>query len=66
MGNLGLAYSAQGQVERAIEYYQEALAIARQIEDWRGEANRAWNLGLDYEHSDPARAVELMSICVAY
>jgi hypothetical protein len=26
----------------------------------------SWNLGLLYEGSDPARAVELMSACVEY
>jgi hypothetical protein len=26
----------------------------------------SWNLGLLYEESDPARAVALMAICIAY
>jgi tetratricopeptide (TPR) repeat protein len=65
-GNLGLAYSDLGQMERAIEHYQQALAISREIGDRRGEAFTCWNLGLLYEESEPARAVELMSICVAY
>jgi len=30
-GNLGLAYSDLGQVERAIEYYEDALTIGREI-----------------------------------
>jgi hypothetical protein len=53
-------------MERAIEHYQQALAISREIGDRRGEAFTCWNLGLLYEESEPARAVELMSICVAY
>jgi len=66
LGNLGNAYSALGEVGRAIEYYEQALAIAREIGDRRGVAFRCWNLGLLYEESDPARAAELMQVCVDY
>jgi tetratricopeptide (TPR) repeat protein len=67
LGNLGTTYSAAlGQAERAIEYYEQALAIAREIGDRRGEAFHCWNLGLLYEESDPVRAVELMSVRVAF
>jgi tetratricopeptide (TPR) repeat protein len=66
LGNLGNAYSALGQVERAIEYYEQALTIDREIGDRRGEALDSWNLGLLYEETDPAHAVELMSVRVAY
>ncbi len=48
LGNLGLAYSALGQVEKAIQYYEKALAIAQEIGDRRGEGNRLGNLGLAY------------------
>ena len=40
LGNLGLAYSDLGQVERAIEYHEQALVIAREIGDRRGEGSR--------------------------
>jgi tetratricopeptide (TPR) repeat protein len=66
LGNLGIAYSDLGQVERAVEYYQQALAIYREIGDRRGEALHSWNLGLLYEETNPARAVELMSVRVAF
>jgi len=66
LGNLGLAYAALGEVRRAIEYYEQALVIAREIGDRRGEAFLCWNLGLLYEDSDPARAAELMQVCVEY
>ena len=66
LGNLGLAYSALGEMERAIEYYQQGLQIAREIGDRRVEALTSWNLGLLYEDSEPARAVELMQTLVAY
>jgi tetratricopeptide (TPR) repeat protein len=36
LGNLGIAYHALGQVEKAIEYYEQALAIAREIGDRKG------------------------------
>jgi tetratricopeptide (TPR) repeat protein len=66
LSGLGLTYHALGQVERAIEYHQQALAIAREIRDPRNEADPSWYLGLLYEESDPARAVALMSVRVAY
>jgi len=48
LGNLGLAYSALGQVERAIENYEAALEIAQEIGDRRGEGAHLGNLGLAY------------------
>ena len=66
LGNLGNAYADLGEVQRALEYYEQALAISREIGDRGGEANRCWNLGLLYEHSDPARAAELMQVCAEY
>ncbi len=48
LGNLGNAYSDLGQVEKAIQYYEKALAIAQEIGDRRGEGNRLGNLGLAY------------------
>ena len=37
LGNLGNAYRNLGQVEQAIQHYQQALEIAREIGDRRGE-----------------------------
>ena len=48
LGNLGLAYAALGQVDQAIEYYEQALVIAREIGDRRGEGNHLGNLGTAY------------------
>jgi hypothetical protein len=50
----------------AIQYYEQALVICHEIGDRQGEGIHCWNLGLLYEDTDPARAVELMSVCVAY
>jgi tetratricopeptide (TPR) repeat protein len=46
-------------VERAIEYYEGALAIAREIGDRLGEGNRLGNLGLAYRDlGQVERAIE--------
>jgi len=46
--NLGNAYWHLGQVAKAAEYYEQALAIAREIGDRRGEGVDLGNLGLAY------------------
>jgi tetratricopeptide (TPR) repeat protein len=46
LGNLGLAYSDLGQIEKAIEHYQQALAIHREIGYRQGEASQLGNLGI--------------------
>jgi tetratricopeptide (TPR) repeat protein len=67
--NLGLAYADLGEVRRAIGYYEQALAIHREIlraprseAEWtsarRGEANALGNLGIAYKKlSDARRAI---------
>ncbi len=56
---LGNAYSNLGQVERAIEQYEQALAISRESGDRRGEGNRLGNLGLAYRDlGQVERAIE--------
>jgi tetratricopeptide (TPR) repeat protein len=50
LGSLGLAYSHLGQVEKAIEYYEQALVISREIGDRRNEGNHLGNLGSAYYH----------------
>jgi len=66
LGDLGNAYAALGEVQRAIQYYEQALTIIREIGDRHSEAIQCWNLGELYEDSDPARAAELMQVCVKY
>jgi tetratricopeptide (TPR) repeat protein len=66
LGNLGNAYANLGEARRAIDYYEQALAISREIGDRRNEGIWSWNLGLLLDESDPARAAELMAVCVAY
>ena len=48
LGTLGLAYYRLGQVERAIGFYEQRLAIAREIGDRRGEGTALGNLGIAY------------------
>ncbi|HWX42052.1 MAG TPA: tetratricopeptide repeat protein, partial [Blastocatellia bacterium] len=40
------AYSYLGECRRAIGYYEQQLAIVREIGDRRGESNALWNLSL--------------------
>lgn len=62
----GQLYRTLGQIEPAKKAYRQALIIAQELGDRQDEAFLAWHLGLLYVDSDPARAVALMSICVAY
>jgi tetratricopeptide (TPR) repeat protein len=50
LGNLGNAYAALGQVERAIGSYEQALVISREIGDRRGEGSDLGNLGIAYRN----------------
>jgi len=64
LGNLGSAYYDLGQVERAIEYYEQALAIAKEIGDRHGEGTLLNNLGvafMDLEKYDLALACYLLA-----
>ena len=45
---LGVVYYSMGQSIKAIEYYQKALEIARDINNRSGEGNNLGNLGLAY------------------
>ena len=55
----GMAYADLGEVRRAIEYYEQALAIAREIGDRRGEGTDLGNLGNAYaDLGQVRRAIE--------
>jgi tetratricopeptide (TPR) repeat protein len=59
LGNLGIAYRDQGQVERAIRQYKQALKIDREIGDRRNEGALLGRLGLAYVDLGQAeRAIE--------
>jgi CHAT domain-containing protein/Tfp pilus assembly protein PilF len=48
LGNLGIVYRNLGQYERAINFYEQRLVIAREIGDRRGEGDTLGNLGVAY------------------
>jgi tetratricopeptide (TPR) repeat protein len=48
LGNLGILYAALGEMERAIGYYKQDLAIARELGNRGGEGNVLGNLGSAY------------------
>jgi len=67
LGNLGLTYSNGGQLDRAIDYYEQALTIARKNGDKRSEGNWLGNLGLAYrdlEQIDKARQFLRESVAI--
>jgi tetratricopeptide (TPR) repeat protein len=55
LGHLGITFYFMGQVEQAIEYHEQALAISREIGDRRGEGAHLGNLGLAYAALGEAR-----------
>jgi hypothetical protein len=56
-----------GKVHKAIGYYEQYLAIARETGDRRGEALGSWNLGLAYQKIGKLNeAVEAMQIWVDF
>ena len=54
-----MAYADLGEVERAIEYHEQALKISRDIQDRQGEGNALGNLGVAYaDLGEVERAIE--------
>jgi tetratricopeptide (TPR) repeat protein len=59
LGGLGNAYSSLGEYRRAIEYHEQALAIAEEIGDRRGESASLGGLGDAYSSlGEYRRAIE--------
>ena len=48
LNNLGLLLQEQGDYAAAFPYYEQALAIQREIGDRRGQGNQLGNLGIAY------------------
>ena len=58
---LGLTYRKLGRYEKAIEYYEQELAISREIKDRPGEGDALARLGVAYrELSRPEKAIEYL------
>ncbi|GAI36357.1 unnamed protein product, partial [marine sediment metagenome] len=59
LGNIGLIYGDKGDLDKALEHYQEALKICREIGYKRGEANGLGNIGNVYiDKGDLDKALE--------
>ena len=48
-GNLGIVYQIRGELDRALEYHQKSLAIAKQLGNKEVMANQYGNLGVVYQ-----------------
>ena len=48
LDNLGGVYLGLGQPQRALEYYQQALTISREVGDRGGEAVTRYNIAMIY------------------
>lgn len=49
LNNLGNVHASFGETRRAIEFYEQRLAIARDIGDRRGESITLWNMSLAFD-----------------
>jgi tetratricopeptide (TPR) repeat protein len=59
LGNLGLAYRVLGETKKAIDYYEQALKISREIGNRSGECADLGNLGNAYDVlGEPRKAIE--------
>jgi len=55
---LGNAYADLGEARRATEFYEQQLAITREIGDRRGEGNSLWNTSLAlYKFGNRSQAI---------
>ena len=58
-GNLGIAYHSLGDFQRATEYHEKRLSIAKDVGDRAGEGRAYGNLGNTYRSlGDFQRAIE--------
>ncbi|MDW5552019.1 tetratricopeptide repeat protein [Methanosarcina sp.] len=58
-GHLGLIYNDLGEYRKAIEYYEQALKISREIGDRRAEGTWIGNMGNAYsDMGEPRKAIE--------
>ena len=59
LGNRGIAYLDLGEARKAIEYFEQHLAIARETGHRLGEGNALGNLGLAYRYlGEKLKAIE--------
>eukprot|EP00968_Pinguiococcus_pyrenoidosus_P022862 scaffold3423_cov153-Pinguiococcus_pyrenoidosus.AAC.1 len=66
LNNLGNVYQALGELPRAIELYEQSLAIFRETNNRPGQADTLGNLGNAYKKTgDPERAIQLFKESLA-
>ncbi|OQB20080.1 MAG: photosystem I assembly protein Ycf3 [Euryarchaeota archaeon ADurb.Bin190] len=66
LNELGTISYFLSEPRKAIEFYEQALAIAREIGDRRGEGNALGNLGLAYSDlGEPKKAIEFCEQALA-
>ena len=58
LGNLGAAYAVLGERRHAIQFFEQQLAIVREIGDRRGEGNALWNMSLLDQLGERAQAIQ--------
>jgi tetratricopeptide (TPR) repeat protein len=59
LGNLGLAYSDQGNYRQAVQCHEQCLAIMREMGNQRDERSALANLGQAYHYlGEPRRAID--------
>ncbi len=63
---IGKIYAGRHAAQQAIECFEQGLAIAHANGDRANETLNAWNLALMLQQIDPARAVALMELRVAF
>ncbi len=66
LSQLGLIYKNLGRYEKAIENYEQALVIAREVKDRRGEGVALYTLGGAYSTlGRPQKAIEYLELALA-
>lgn len=59
LGNLGIVYQTRGELDRAIEFYEKALAINQELGRKQGMATDYGNLGnVYYSRGDLSHAID--------
>jgi len=59
LGNLGSAFYRLGEMDRALDYYQQQLKISQGISDRYGEANSLWGQAICLKKkNDPEQAIK--------
>ena len=67
MNNLGSTYDSIGQYSKAIEFFQQSLAISQEIGNRKGEAAALGNLGNTYQQvlGESPKAIEFFQQSLA-